>query len=270
MPTLREVQASFAQGLLTGDPDAVLPFLADGGAIPPANRLNIYRNTYSGALVGALRITFPAVDRLVGETFFDGAAREFIKGHVPEVANLNAYGANFPEFLAGFAPAAALAYLPDVARLEWTVSLSANAPDAPPLEAAALAQVPEADQGRIRFTPHPSTRLVRLAYDADRIRQAVIERREGELAGLDPDPRPFWLIAHRHGTDVAFRRLSDADARFTAALLAGQPFEECLEPEHMEAQIALLGEHLATGRFAGYEVGSFEAPPDQVRGRTSG
>ena len=254
MPTLREVQAAFAQGLMSGEATPVAPYLAEGGAIPAANRLNIYRNTFRGTLVAALRITYPAVDRLVGERFFDGAARAFIASHVPQLANLNAYGAEFGDFLAGFAPAASLPYLPDVARLEWAVGLAANAPDTPPLDAAALAQVPEADQGRIRFRPHPSTRLVRLAYDADRIRQAVIEQREGEMGALAPGPTPFWLIIHRAGIDVVFRRLTDAEARFTAALLEGKPFEACLEPEGVDAQIALLGEHLATGRFAGYAV----------------
>jgi hypothetical protein len=254
MPTLREVQAAFAQGLLSGDAAAVLPYLAEGGAIAPANRLNIYRNTYRGTLVSALRITYPAVDRLVGETFFEGAAHAFIAAHVPEAANLNAYGGEFPDFLAGFAPAAALPYLPAVARLEWTISASANAPDVPALEAAALSSVPEADQGRIRFRPHPSTRLVELAHDADLIRKAVVEKNEAELAGLAPDPRLFWLIAHRQGIDVVFRRLTEVEARFTAAILEGKPFEDCLSEEGIEAQIALLGEHLATGRFAGYSL----------------
>lgn len=254
MPTLREVQAAFAQGLLSGDAGEVLPYLADGGAIPAGNRLGIYRNTYKGTLVSALRVTYPAVDRLVGETFFDGAARAFIAGHVPQAANLNVYGGAFGDFLADFAPAAALAYLPDVARLEWAVSCAGNAPDAPALDAAALTQVPEADQGRIRFRAHPSTHLVRLAQDADRIRQAVIDHNEAALAGLAPDPRPFWLIAHRQGTDVVFRRLTDDEARFTRALLAGQPFEQCLDAAHIATQVALLGEHLATGRFGGFTL----------------
>lgn len=254
MPTLREVQAAFAQGLLSGDAREVLPYLADGGAIPAGNRLGIYRNTYRGTLVSALRITYPAVDRLVGETFFEGAARAFIAAHVPRAANLNVYGGAFGDFLAAFAPAASLVYLPDVARLEWAVNCAGNAPDAPALEPAALAEVAEADQGRIRFRPHPSTHVVRLAHDADRICQAVVDRDEGALVGLDPDPRPFWLIAHRQGTDVVFRRLDDDEARFTQALLAGQRFEACLDAGQIETQIALLGEHLATGRFSGYSL----------------
>lgn len=254
MPTLREVQAAFAQGLLTGKPDQVLPFLAADTDIAPADRLDIYRNTFIGTLVGALRITYPAVERLVGEAFFEGAATHFARGHVPQAAHLNSYGGEFGEFLAGFAPAASLSYLPDVARLEWAVSCAANAPDAVPLDPAALGQLSETEQGRVRFRPHPSVQIVHLAYDADRIRKAVIDKNEAEMAGLSPDPAPFWLIAHRKDLDVVMRRLGDEEARLSQALMAGQPLDAILTPEGMKAQIALLGEHLATGRFSGYSV----------------
>jgi len=245
MPTLREVQAAFAQGLRSRNAAPVLPFLLDDTAIAAADRLGIYRNTYVGTLIAALRITYPAVDRLVGEKFFDGAATQFVAAHVPEAANLNYYGGEFADFLAGFEPAAPLPYLPEVARLEWAVACAANAPDAAPLGPAALTGLADEDQVRVRFRPHPSTRLVQLAYDADRIRQAVIDRSEDKLSGFSPDPARFWLIAHRHGLDVVMRRLSEIEARTTEALLAGRPLGDVL---------TLLAEHLATGRFAGFDL----------------
>ena len=45
----------------------------------------------------------------------------------------------FPEFLARFPPAASLAYIADVARLEWAVNRALHAPDAAPLDVARLA-----------------------------------------------------------------------------------------------------------------------------------
>ncbi|HEY1719969.1 MAG TPA: DNA-binding domain-containing protein [Magnetospirillaceae bacterium] len=254
MPTLREVQAAFAQSLLTGEPSGTLPYLVDDHEIAPADRMGVYRNTFVGTLVAALRITYPAIERLVGEKFFEGAATRFVRDHVPHAAHLNTYGGDFGDFLAGFAPAASLPYLPDVARLEWAVSSAANAPDALPLDPAALGSLSEADQGRIKFQPHPSVRIVHLAYDADRIRKAVIDKNEAEMAGLAPDATPFWLIAHRKDLDVVMRRLTDDEARFSQALMAGGQLDQILAPDGMEAQIALLGEHLATGRFAGYSL----------------
>ncbi len=173
---------------------------------------------------------------------------------MPQAAHLNVYGGEFGDFLAGFAPAQSLPYLPDVARLEWAVSCAANAPDATPLDPAALGTIGEADQGRIQFQPHPSVQIVYLAYDADRIRKAVIDKNESEMAGLAPDATPFWLIAHRKDLDVVTRRLSDEEARLSQAFMAGRPLDSIFTPDGMDAQVALLGEHLATGRFSGYSL----------------
>jgi hypothetical protein len=254
MPTLREVQGEFAGGLLTRDTGRAAPFVVDDGAIAPAERLGIYRNTFVGTLIQALRNTYPAVERLVGAEFFEGAATIFVGRQPPVSAYLNDYGGEFGEFLAGFAPAAHLAYLPHVARLEWALSAVANAPDVPALDPATLGQLSEAEQGLVRFEPHPAVRLVRLAYDADVIRQAVVRRDEESFKGFAPDPQPFAVIVQRVALEPMMRRMSDAEAATTEALFAGRALGVILTPEGMEAQIATLAEHLAQGRFAGYSV----------------
>jgi hypothetical protein len=240
--------------MLTRDNAAAARFVAEDTAIPPLDRLGIYRNTFVGTLIQALRNTYPAVDRLVGAEFFEGACTVFIGAHPPQGAYLNDYGGEFGDFLAGFAPAASLAYLPDVARLEWAVSCCANAPDAPVVEPGALAGVGEDDQGLVRFRPHPAVRLVRLAYDADIIRQAVMRHDEDSFAGFTPDPAPFTMIVHRTGLDVLMRRLNAADTATTEALFAGRCLAEILTPEGMDGQVAILAEHLAAGRFTAFEV----------------
>src|SRR6204780_5612486 len=112
MPALLELQQALRAQLL-------------GEALPPdqasALRGAIYRNTCLSTLVNALRLSFPAVQRLVGAEFFDGSAREFIRRHPPANAWLNDYGAGFGGVLNAFAAAAALPFVADVARLEWSV-----------------------------------------------------------------------------------------------------------------------------------------------------
>ena len=44
-----------------------------------AERLDVYRNTFLSSLTTALRISYPAVHRLVGGEFFEGAAQSFIQ-----------------------------------------------------------------------------------------------------------------------------------------------------------------------------------------------
>lgn len=254
MPTLREVQADFAAFIMGDDGTGAANHVVEDGVIAAPRRLNIHRNNYRGGLVGALRITYPAIDRLVGEQFFDGAAARFVAGHAPPIAYLNAYGDGFGDFLESFPPAATLPYLADVARLEWAANCAANAPDAPVIDPSALAGLGEADQARVIFILHPATQLIQVGYDADAIRRAVMARDQEALASLAPKPDRFWLIVHRLGIEVVTRRLTDAEARFTSAVFAGRPLGEALSPESIEAEIALLAEHLSTGRFTGFEL----------------
>jgi hypothetical protein len=254
MPTLREVQTAFARGLIARDTGLASPFVAEDATIAAAERLGIYRNTFVGTLIQALRNTYPAVERLVGAEFFEGAATVFVGKYPPVGAYLNEYGGEFGDFLAGFAPAAALAYLPDVARLEWALSAIANAPDAPALDPAALGSLSEEGQGLVRFELHPAVRLVRLAFDADIIRQTVMRHEEDSFKGFVPDPQPFWLLAHRQGLEPVMRRMTEPDAATTRALFAGRMLAEILTPQSMEAQVAVLADHLAHGRFTGFKL----------------
>src|SRR5713101_4836442 len=148
MPTLLELQRAVHRSLVARDDGAVVRhILADG--IAPEARLNIYRNTFIGALTTALRLSFPAAHRLVGSEFFESAAGIFIEEEPPRTAYLDEYGEAFPEFLSRFAPAASLAYLSGVARLEWAMSRALHAPDVEPLDVSRLSAIDPGDHGRV-------------------------------------------------------------------------------------------------------------------------
>src|SRR5690349_11713855 len=173
MPTLREVQRAVYRSLVAGDDVPCVELIASG-AIPGEARLNIHRNTFIGSLTTALRLTYPAIHRLVGAEFFESAARVFIQAEPPRCAWLDTYGAGLSDFLAGFPPVASLAYLPGVARLEWAVNRALHAPGAEPLDLSRLAAIDPADHGRITFRPHPSIGLVPADYPVDAIWRAVL------------------------------------------------------------------------------------------------
>src|SRR5262249_30349874 len=138
MPSLLEVQQAIRVSLVEhNDLQAAACIVGDG--LAPEDRLAIYRNTFVSNSVSALRLSYPAVYRLVGGEFFEGAAHIFVHERPPVGAYLDEYGAAFPEFLARFPPAASLVYLPDVARLEWAVNRALHAADVEPLEMADLA-----------------------------------------------------------------------------------------------------------------------------------
>lgn len=252
--TLLELQHALRRGLLEGVDAATVcaEIVADG--IEPAQRLAVYRNGFASRLATALQLAYPAVQRLVGEDFFEGTARVFAFEKPPRAACLDEYGAEFPGFLAGFPPAASLAYLPDVARLEWAVSGAAHAPDAEALDAGRLLGLAEAERATVRFAPHPALRLLRVDSPADEIRRAVLAQDDGALAAIDPAAGPAWLLVERREGEVAVSRMSEEAWRFTIELCAGRALCNALEAAGGVEPDVLLAQHLAAGRFVAFAV----------------
>src|SRR5260370_4410489 len=126
MTTLLELETAMKQSLVHLDIARVSAMLATHVA---PDRLDIYRNTFLLTLTKALRLCFPAVQKLVGEEFFEGAAQVFIAERPPRAAWLDQYGAEIPDFLCAFGPAAPVPYLADVAKLGWSVNFALHPAD---------------------------------------------------------------------------------------------------------------------------------------------
>ncbi len=140
---------------------AVPPGLTDPQGRSAGKRFDVYRNNVVMSLIEALQSSFPVIRKLVGDEFFDGMARLFVRQHPPTSPLLMFYGAEMPGFLAGFEPAAHLGYLPDMAQLELAMRRSYHAADASPIDPAALAAIAPDRLDAVRMTLTPATRLVR-------------------------------------------------------------------------------------------------------------
>jgi hypothetical protein len=266
MPTLLELQHAMRASLVDRDDGAAAAMLAEN--VPP-DRLNIYRNTFVIGVTKALRLSYPAVHRLVGGDFFEGAAGLFIARRPPRSAYLDEYGADFPEFLRDFQPAASLAYLPDVARLEWAVNRAIHAVDVEPLDLARLAALPPEDQIRVCFVPHPSIALVHTDHPADVIWRGVLSGDDAELAAVDLDAGPARLLVERRATGVEVSRLDDAAWSFATMLCEGHPLASVFAAATDTGGDALLAEYLAAGRFIDFRLAPAEltvlaTPPEAV------
>jgi hypothetical protein len=263
-PSLLEVQRLFLKDLAGGRfEDALAPHvLADG--VETARRVSIYRDTSISTLVNALRLTFPAVCKLVGEEFFEGTARSYIDQELPGSAWLDEYGAGFVSFIARFPPAAAVPYLSDVAALEWGVSRALHAPDAEPIDPARLASLSAAQSACLRLVPHPAIGLVCTHSPADAIWHAVLAGDDEALAQIDLSDQPVYLLVERRvqspgrldGATAHVQRLSEGAWRLTTALCAGCSLGTALEDSvGTDAHAsAVLAEHLAAGRFVAFTL----------------
>ena len=158
MPTLRELQAAFARGVLDPAAGGTLAGRIVAGGLDPERRLAVYRDNVLVSLRRLLEGTFPATRRCLGPERFAELALAFVRAEPPDRPQLLAYGAGFPAFLARAGRRAALAA--DLARLEWAREEAYHAADAPPLDPASLAAIPAERYPELRFVPHPSLRLV--------------------------------------------------------------------------------------------------------------
>src|SRR5262249_31223523 len=257
MPTLLEIQTAVRHGLLGNGDATVAATLSD--ALERADRLSIYRNTSRTALTNTLRLNFPVVQRLVGEDFFTAAADTFITRDPPRTAWLDLYGEAFPEFLQCFEPAAALIYLPDVARLERAVNRALHALDVKPLEYLQLLEVEPSLQGHLCFAPHPSVSLVFSPYPVDTIWRAVLERDDISLAAIDFSAAAVRLLVERYDGEIKITQMSERRWRFAEALFAGQSLSAALAVADDPDAPGWLAAHLTAGHFTDFALSNADA-----------
>ena len=116
MNALLETQRTFASAL-RGASDTLPRIASRRGGVAAEERFQIYRNNRLAVCCHALGSTYPAVQALVGEEFFEYAARLYARRYPSLSGDLNDYGAHFPRHIGGLPETAHLTYLGDVAQL---------------------------------------------------------------------------------------------------------------------------------------------------------
>ncbi|WP_416759734.1 DNA-binding domain-containing protein [Pseudomonas sp. BNK-6] len=157
--------ALFAQALLSAESICPEGLCSSNGA-DPASRFEVYRNNVQGSLINALAEAYPVLAQLVGQTFFNAMARLYVQDYPPYSPLINDYGQDLANFIQGFAPAATLPYLADMARLERLRVEAYHAADAEPLQPAQLlAAMNQPDRlGQLCLQLHPSLRTLHSAF----------------------------------------------------------------------------------------------------------
>ncbi|WP_020652483.1 MNIO family bufferin maturase [Massilia niastensis] len=218
---LAGLQEAFGRALADPGHDGTLAAHLAGHA-----RLGIYRGNLAAGWRRALGNAYPVIEQLVGGECFGGLARAYGRAHPSQDPDLNRFGADFAAFLEGFAPAAQLPYLADMARLEWAVHLAALAPDARALDAAALSGLDPARLAAARFTLHPCCVLQRSAWAVAPLWRA--HRQEGRAFPAAMDV-PGALLVLRAAWRVEVVELGAFEYAALARLAAGEALADALD-----------------------------------------
>jgi hypothetical protein len=208
--------------MLAGAQRDFLAALLEEAPAPDAG-LAIYRRAVFANWHGALAAAYPVTLRLVGAAFFREAAQRFARASASTSGDLNEFGAGFADFLAGYAHAAGLGYLADVARLEWAVHEAHLAADAPACDFDAFARVPAETHDAFRFHFHPAVRLLRSGHAVVALWAANQPARDGTP---DRAAGPDCALVRRDEGGVRVELLPPADWEFLEALARGATLGE--------------------------------------------
>jgi hypothetical protein len=224
--TLAAQQRALA-ALITGDVPgaaATAAVLRPLAGAPP--RLDVYREAFRARLVAALRSNYPVLQRVLGDDAFAALALAYLTAHPSRRPSIRWFGDALPGWLderlaadAGALPHPALA---DLARMEWAIGSAFDAADAPVLARERLAAVAPAGWPALAFAPHPSLRLVTLAWAVEPLWRALKDDADAETA--PPGPAAHRLLVWRQGLETRWRTLDGHEAAALAACIAGEPF----------------------------------------------
>jgi hypothetical protein len=217
MSELARFQDAFAAAL-SGEADALAPWLEAG------ERLSVYRNTVAKGLAEALADQFPSVARVVGPEWLGAAARAFAAAHPPARPCLMDFGAAFPDWLAGFAPAAGLPFLTALARIDWARREALFAPDTAPAPPEAFAALAPGDWTEVAADLHPSAQL--LTFDRGVASLWIALQADAAPAEAELGAEAEALLVLRPDQTLAWRRLTPGEQAFLAACQAGLSLAE--------------------------------------------
>jgi hypothetical protein len=169
---------------------------AGNGRLSPAEQVDIYREQYLLRHRDVLREDFLTLEHALGAARFGELASDYFLAFPPRSSSLRDLGADLPGFVARAAPWAADPLLADLARIEWAFVEAFDAPNAQPLDLAAVSAVAEDAWPSARLVLQPSVRRVSLRYPAHEVRVAV---RSGGASAVfvRPDPAPSYVVVFR-------------------------------------------------------------------------
>ena len=216
-------QDVFASALLSPDESCPQGVFSRNGA-DPASRFAVYRNNVHSSLINALATGYPVTLQLVGDEFFRAMAGVYVQDFPPTSPLINEYGGDLADFIQGFAPAASVPYLADVARLERLRVRAYHAADAlqPDQQEIIAVLQQQSDVGELRLQLHPSLATLSSAYAVVALWAA---HQTGEsLATLDPFHAQSALVL-RSGLHVQVFHIDSGAVAFINSLNNKWPLE---------------------------------------------
>lgn len=203
---------------------------------------DIYQNNYKMGLIKTLSATYPVCERLVGKSFFNQLAKQYIMANPSMSFSLDDYGDKFSEFSRKFLeknlkefsknPAVEqtapnlpdlpdLSYFPFVAELEWAISRVEIGKKEETFDWNLLVNIPQDKQSEVILHRRQNSKMLFAPYPIDRIWQTNQPEFQSKSAWddiVDLSEGEVYLFIYREDIkedskyyDICIDRLSKLD-----------------------------------------------------------
>jgi len=194
--SLEQIQNELIEFLYTPRPgeeqkNHIRSYFLDPQHPDPHNGLKVYRGNLVFGLIGAMKETYVFTRVLLGENNFNFFCRDFLYQNPSHNSDLIQYGEGFDEFLAIRREIAHLAFIAEVARLEWALERTFYSKP----EDAFLGELPE-NWRETKPLLKNSVRLVQSPYQIHEAWLHFTEKGErgfeGEMFKKEPESLVIW------------------------------------------------------------------------------
>ena len=229
MSGLAKLQADFQAYLLDDVKSAAFKSqIIDDKKVGATKRLSIYVDAYWLRIVEALATAYPKLKMLLGDDFFDNTARSYIDRFPSTYRNMRWVGGNMQTHLKNTLPQHPIAA--EMAAFEWALGLAFDAEDAPILSLQDLATIAPEAWADLKFTFHPSLKMLPLQWNVLQIWNAL-EKKETPPAITKTDEACLvWRQGFNfgfdleHGLNSHFRSLDFAEYAALQLAISGASF----------------------------------------------
>ncbi|WP_064601545.1 HvfC/BufC N-terminal domain-containing protein [Photobacterium sp. J15] len=230
---LRRLQQDFAAALHY-QPSPVTDEITDG-QFQAEQLIQIYRNNFIISLSEILEVVYPSVKAVVGEECFSQLARQHVLTCPLQQGDVSHYGEGLCDTIESQPElSAAVPYLADLARLEWSLDLASRAPAIEPsFPFHKLTQITEANLPTLKLVVPEPTYVLDSRYPVASLWQMITD---DQIEPIDLNQPESVIIQHRPVHMEVRATTPDA----TALIRLSQQQQTLSEAS--EAMLTILGE----------------------------
>jgi hypothetical protein len=227
MPSLRELQRALSEHIVAGDGPPLEAWIRVPPGADPAARIAVYTEGYPARVTEALRETFPALANILGDGSLAGLSDRYRGALRDEPSNLNDVGADLPHFLRTDPLREQLAFLPELAELEWLVTRCFHAATSDrfdPLDCKSWS-IEDWQRAQIRFQPG----LALLRSDWPLRGLHATRNHDRDAIDVDLEQGGECVLIFRRGFEVVVEAVPSHEADAIEAFLADSTLAEVSE-----------------------------------------